>query len=234
MASILKKNPSHHAGGRGGYGTPEVLDFVRGVLSPEDRALKGIRESTPKRGLPPINIGPEEGAVLSMLVQACGAVKAVEVGALAGYSACWIARALPDDGVLHTIEFDPKHAQVARDNIRKAGLGSKISVLVGAGAEILPSLEPDGPFDFCFIDPDKVNYPVYLRWPAVNLRPGGIVAADNAYLFGKLHLKGAAAGPDAAAAAAMRETLALMADDSLFSSRCMIPTGEGMAVAVKK
>ena len=234
MAIILKKGPSHHAGGRGGYGTPEVLNFVKGVLSPEDRALASIREQTHKRGLPPINIGPEEGAILSTLVQSCGAVKAVEVGTLAGYSACWIARALPDDGVLHTIEFDPKHAEVARDNIRKAGLGSKVSVLVGAGAEVLPGLEPDGPFDFCFIDADKVNYPLYLKWAAVNLRPGGIVVADNAYLFGKLHLKGSAAGPDAKAAAAMRETLSLMADASLFTSRCMIPTGEGMAVAVKK
>lgn len=234
MAAVLK-SPAHHAGSdRGQYRNPGVLAFVSGAMAPEDRVLKSIRERTVKQGLPPINIGPEEGAILSLLVQACGAAKAVEVGTLAGYSACWIARALPEDGVLHTIEFDPRHASVARDNIKRAGLGSKVSVLVGAGSSVLPGLEAGGPYDFCFIDADKVNYPVYLEWACLNLVPGGIVAADNAYLFGKLHLEGKSAGEDAAAAAAMRRTLAMMADKSLFTSCCMLPTGEGLAVAVKK
>jgi caffeoyl-CoA O-methyltransferase len=234
MAAPLKTGAHHSSGGRGLYGSPKLLSFVTDLMAPEDRALRRIRENTVKDGLPPISIGPDEGKLLHFLVKACAARRAVEVGTLAGYSGAWIARALPADGSLRTFEYSPKHAEVARRNFKRAGVGSKVTVHVGAARETLPAIEGEGPFDFCFIDADKVSYPHYLRWAAANLRPGGIVVADNAYLFGKLHLAASKAGDDAPGVPAMRETLALMADEEIFASCAMVPTGEGMAVAVRR
>lgn len=216
------------------YRSEALLGFVTGLLAKEPPALKRIRTTTAARGLPPISIGPDEGKLLSVLVGLCGAKKAVEVGTLAGYSACWIAGALAKGGRLHTLEYDAKHAQVARKNITDAGLADKIEVHLGPAQKTLPKLRPGGPYDFCFIDADKTGYPAYLRWAIENVRPGGIVVGDNAYLFGKLHLKGVAAGADAAGARAMRDFLKTMADPRYFSSCAMIPTGEGMAVAVRR
>lgn len=212
-----------------------LLDFVTGTVAREDAVLRAIREQTPERGLPPISVGPDEGRILHFLASACGARKAVEVGTLAGYSACWLARALPADGVLHTVEYDPRHAAVARENVARAGLSTKVVVHQGAGADVLKELAPKGPFDLCFIDADKAGYPGYLRWAAANLRSGGLAVCDNAYLFGKLHREDLpASDEDAPKAPAMRECLRLLADESLFSSCAMIPTGEGLAVGVRR
>ncbi|MDE2489342.1 MAG: O-methyltransferase [Elusimicrobia bacterium] len=212
-----------------------MLDFVTGLLAREDAVLRAIREETPERGLPPISVGPDEGRILHFLASAVGARRIVEVGTLAGYSACWLARALPADGVLHTVEFDPRHAAVARENIARAGLSSRVVVHEGPGAKVLPTLTGEGPFDLCFIDADKEGYPVYARWAADNLRPGGLVVCDNAYLFGKLHRDDLPAGDaDAPKVPAMRACLRGLADESLFKSAAMLPTGEGMAVAVRR
>lgn len=224
-----------HVGvGRDDRRSPALLDFVSRLMAPEPPELKRIRETTPAKGLPPISIGPDEGQLLDFLARSVSAKRAVEVGTLAGYSAAWIARALPPDGKLHTIEFDPYHAQVARANLAEAGLAGKVAVHQGAGEQVLPTLEKHGPFDLCFIDADKVSYPKYIRWACTHVRPGGLVVGDNAYLFGKLHLDPAKAGDDAPGVPAMREFLSLMTDKSLFSTCAMIPTGEGLAVAVRK
>jgi len=223
----------HGHGGldRGEYRTPELLGFVREALGGEDPVLRSIREGAPELGLPPISIGPDEGRILEMLARSCAAKRAVEIGTLAGYSACWIARALPAYGTLDTVEYEPKHAAIARANLERAGLSEKVTVHKGAGLSVLPKLKGD--YDFCFIDADKVSYPHYLKWAIKRVKPGGIVVGDNAYLFGKLHLEGEKAGPDAAGSAAMREFLALLADAKHFRSCAMIPTGEGMAVGVR-
>jgi caffeoyl-CoA O-methyltransferase len=226
--------PKHAAAGTG-YQSKPLLDFVTGLIGREDDVLRAIREDTPKQGLPPISVGPDEGRLIHFLASACAARRIVEIGTLAGYSACWLARALPPDGALHTVEYDPRHAAVARANIARAGLSAKVTVHEGAGAAILPKLEKFGPFDLCFIDADKTGYPAYTRWAAANLRSGGLVICDNAYLFGALHLEDLKAGEQRAPqAAAMRECLRLLTDESLFSSCAMIPTGEGMAVAVRR
>jgi caffeoyl-CoA O-methyltransferase len=226
-----------HAPKRDSDAPKALLDFVTRTVGREDDVLRAIREETPKRGLPEINIGPDEGRLLNFLASACGARRVVEVGTLAGYSACWLARALPADGSLHTVEYDPKHAAVARENVSRAGLSSRITVHEGPGSAVLPKLERFGPFDLCFIDADKGSYPIYARWAAKNLRSGGLVICDNAYLFGHLHRedlpKGSGHG-QAEQAAAMRECVRFLADESVFSSCAMIPTGEGMAVAVRR
>jgi predicted O-methyltransferase YrrM len=228
--------PKHRtlADDRGEYRSAALLKFVSGLMAREDDVLRAIREETPKKGIPAISIGPDEGKLLDFLVRVSGAKKAIEVGTLAGYSAAWIARALPHDGVLHTLEYDEKHAKVARENLKRAGVASKVELHVGPALQTLPTLALEGPFDFCFIDADKVNYANYARWAVENVRPGGLVVGDNAYLFGKLHLDPKDAGEDAKGVPAMREFLTLLADEELFTTCAMIPTGEGLAVAVRK
>lgn len=226
---------AHQDAGAEGYRTRPLLDFVTRAIAREDEALRTIRTTTVAKGLPPISVGPDEGRLLHWLASACGAKTIVEVGTLAGYSACWLARALPEGGRLHTIEYDPKHAAVAVENIAMAGLAKKVVVHVGAGAEVLPTLEKHGLFDLAFIDADKTGYETYARWAAKNVRSGGFVICDNAYLFGNLHRDDLPPGhDDAPKVGPMRAALALLADESLFRSCAMIPTGEGMAVAVRR
>ncbi|MBI4249834.1 MAG: O-methyltransferase [Elusimicrobia bacterium] len=231
---------SHNTVLRKQYLTRDLLNFVQRLMATEDAALKWVLRQMKLQGLPMIQIGPIEGKILNFLVKACGARKAVEIGTLAGYSSIWIARGLASGGRLYTLESDPRHAALARRGFKKAGLSRTVRVIEGNARDSLRALSARGPFDFCFIDADKVSYPVYLRWAAANLRPGAIIAGDNAYLFGKLHKKpsrparGNSLGDEIDAAPAMREFLRLMCRKDLFSSCCMIPTGEGMAVAVKK
>lgn len=223
-----------HAGaGDQAYRQPALLDFVTRLIGREDAVLESIRADTPKSGIPPINVGPDEGRILHFLVTVIGAKKVVEVGTLAGYSAAWMARALPPGGRLDTIEYDPKHASVAKQNLDKAGVGDKAHVHIGAGSDILPALVKHGPYDLAFIDADKPGYPDYARWAAKNVRSGGLVVCDNAYLFGKLHREDLPpSDEDAPKAPRMRECLRFLTDESVFSSCAMLPTGEGMAVAV--
>lgn len=210
-----------------------LLDFVSATLGGEDPILRRIREDIRRQDLPPINVGPDEGRLLHLLASSCGARKIVEIGTLAGYSGAWLARALPADGVLDTIEREPRHAAVARANFARAGLSARVRVHEGPASAVLPTLELRAPFDLCFIDADKEGYPSYVRWAARNLRSGGVVVCDNAYAFGQIHREDLPVS-DAARAKAMRECLRLLADASLFASCAMIPTGEGMAVAVRR
>ena len=131
-------------------------------------------------------VGPSEGQLLHLLLKLSGAKKVVEVGTLVGYSTIHMARALAPGGHLWSIEFDPKHAAIARDNIAAAGLSDRVTVVEGAGVDMLPTLEQHGPFDAVFIDADKVNYDRYGAWAMTHLRPGGIVLGDNSFLFGEL------------------------------------------------
>lgn len=213
---------------------PGLLRMVEKIMGGEGPRLRAIREESARRRLPPISIGPEEGKILEFLVKASGARKAVEIGTLGGYSAAWIARALPRNGILRTVEASPVHAAVARENLRRAGLSGKAVVCEGPALQVLPGLSELGPYDFCFIDADKANYAKYLAWAAKNVRSGGIVAGDNAYLFGKLHLSPAQAGEDAAGAAAMRRFLTMLSDPRYFAASAMIPTPEGMAVGWRR
>ena len=135
-----------------------------------------------------------------------------------------MARALPPGGHLWSIEFEPTHAEVARANLARAGLADAVSVLIGAGRDVLPTLERHGPFDAVFIDADKQNYDYYGRWAMANLRPGGLVIGDNAYLFGDL-LEATERG---AAMRAFHELVAAACD-----SVC-VPTPDGLVVGIKR
>lgn len=226
----------HLAGPAVAGGEEKLFAFVTKLMTREPAELREIREhGTVEKGLPAISVNGDEGRLLHFLAKSCGARKIVEVGTLAGYSACWFASALPKDGVVHTIEYDPKHAAVARENIRRAGFGERVIVHQGAGTAVLPTLNAKGPFDLCFIDADKTGYGDYARWAAEHVRSGGLVVCDNAYLFGNLHRDDLPAGhEDLPKIAPMRAALSLLADESKFSSCAMIPTSQGMAVAVRR
>ena len=155
--------------------------YVTEMLVPPDAALEAALEASDAAGLPRIAVAPNQGKLLQLLARARGARRILEIGTLGGYSTIWLARALPPGGRLITLEVEPKHAEVARANIARAGLASVIDVRLGAALETLPRLaaERAGPFDLTFIDADKSNIPSYFEWALKLAAPGGLIVVDN-------------------------------------------------------
>ncbi|HYQ62824.1 O-methyltransferase [Actinophytocola sp.] len=170
----------------------EVDDYVSGLLIGRDEALDKALEASDRAGLPPINVSPNHGKMLNLIARIHGARRILEFGTLAGYSAIWLARALPADGELITLEADPRHAEVARGNIATAGLADRVEVKVGKALDTLPTL--DGTFDLFFIDADKVNNPRYFQWSLDHSRPGSVIIVDNV-VRGGLVLDGESTDP---------------------------------------
>lgn len=160
--------------------------YVRDTFAVEDEILKRIREQTPTRGLPAISVKPEEGRFLQFLAAASGARNALEIGTLGGYSGTWIARGLPQDGLLITLEKDAHNAAVAEDHFRLAGLEERTKILVGDAHALLRSLDEETPFDFVFIDAEKDGYPAYLDWVLDHTIPGSVIAAHNVFCYGAI------------------------------------------------
>lgn len=158
-----------------------VDGYLGAHLVPADPVLDAALRASADAGLPPINVSPAQGKMLHVLARAQGARSILEIGTLGGYSAIWLGRALPPGGRLITLEADPRHAQVARANLARAGLTDVVEVRVGAAQETLPRLHAagDGPFDLIFIDADKPGYPDYLSWSLGLSRPGTMIVADN-------------------------------------------------------
>jgi caffeoyl-CoA O-methyltransferase len=193
----------------------------------QDDTLEWIRTQVERHDMPAISVRPYEGYLLGWLVRLIRAKVVVEIGTLAGYSGTWIARSLPEDGKLYTVEVSSKHAEVARASFDKAGLNGKVEILQGNGLQILKKLEAKAPFDMVFIDADKESYPQYLEWAVRNVRSGGMVAAHNAYRHGAI------LNPQNAveqATAAFNKAIATYPElDSM-----IIPLGDAMAVGVKR
>lgn len=213
-----------------GNSDPDLSSYVAGLYAPEDDVLREIRERSAKAGLPDIQVAALDARHLEILVRASKSRRAVEIGTLGGYSGVSLLRGMDKAGTLDTIEMDPKHAEVARESFRRAGVAKRARIHVGSARDILPRLSKRGPFDFCFIDADKESYPLYLEWAAANLIEGGVVALDNAFLFGNLAKQ--PRGDMAAAIEAMQRTHAMLARSGPFRAT-VIPTGEGLAVGVK-
>lgn len=154
-------------------------------FAPEDAALRGAIARAVEEGLPAIQISPLQGKLLQVLALAAGARKILEIGALGGYSGTWLARALPPDGKLITLEVNPKHAAAVQATFAEAGVADRAEVRVGAALTTLPQLAPEAPFDLVFIDADKGNYPAYLDWAIRLSRPGTIIVADNVIRAGR-------------------------------------------------
>lgn len=158
-----------------------VDTYITDTLLGADAALEAVLQASAAAGLPAIAVSPSQGKLLSILAKAIGAKRILELGTLGGYSAIWLARALPSDGRLVTVEVDARHADVARRNFESAGVSHLIDLEVGAALEVLSQLEArrQTPFDFVFIDADKIRYPQYLDWSLKLTRPGGLIVADN-------------------------------------------------------
>jgi predicted O-methyltransferase YrrM len=165
-----------------------VDEYVSGLLAPPDEALDAAVRAGEAAGLPQIQVSPPQGKLLHLLAKTIGAKTMLEFGTLAGYSTIWLARALPADGRLITLEANPEYAEVASGSIAAAGLGELVEVRVGAALDQLPQLDADGvgPFDLTFIDADKVHTPDYFAWALEHSRPGGLVIADNVIRDGRL------------------------------------------------
>jgi len=165
-----------------------VDDYINDTLVGRDPALDAALEASAEAGLPPIAVSPSQGKLLHLLVLVSGSKRVLEVGTLGGYSTIWLARALPEDGHLLTLEIDPAHAKIAQANIEKAGVGSKVEIRVGPAAESLADLTRgrEEQFDFVFIDADKPSTPDYLSNALELTHPGSLIVIDNVVRNGKI------------------------------------------------
>lgn len=167
--------------------TPELHEYVIEHGARQDGVLSRVeRETTAMGGIARMQVAPDEGALLTLLVLAVGALRALEVGTFTGYSAICIARGLPFDGRLTCCEIDESHAAIARDNLRDAGLDDRAEVRVGPALETLRAMPAEEVFDFAFVDADKVGYPDYYELIVERLRPGGLMLLDNVLLGGRV------------------------------------------------
>jgi predicted O-methyltransferase YrrM len=195
--------------------------FIGETIVEEDEALKGAVAAAEGAGLPAIQVSPPQGKLLQLLVRLVGAKRILEFGTLGGYSAILMARALPEDGRLITLEAKPEYAEVARRSIERAGVGNRVEVRVGPALEALPGLENEGPFDLVFIDADKVNTPNYFAWALERTRSGALIIADNVVRDGSL---GDAVDPDEATKA-QRRLHEMLADEARVSATTIQTVG---------
>ncbi|MEU5362650.1 O-methyltransferase [Streptomyces sp. NPDC005925] len=166
----------------------DVDDYFTRHLSSDDDVLAAALRDSEAAGLPPISVTATQGKLLHLLAQVQGARRILEIGTLGGYSTIWLARALPADGRLITLEYSPRHAEVAERNIARAGLDSVVEVRVGPALESLPKLadEDPPPFDLVFIDADKANNPHYVEWALRLTGAGGLIVLDNVVRGGRI------------------------------------------------
>ena len=163
-------------------------DYIEGKFAPQDEALEAALRESRRAGLPPIQVSPNEAKLLQLLAEMVGARRILEVGTLGGYSTIHFGRALPEDGTLISLEIDEHHAEVARKNVERAGLSSKVEIRVGDARELLARTteNAEGPFDVVFIDADKEGYPEYLGWALKLTRPGSLILGDNTIRGGSI------------------------------------------------
>lgn len=166
----------------------KVDEYLVEKLLPKDAALDAALASNREAGLPTIDVAPNQGKLLSMLAQIQGAKDILEIGTLGGYSTIWLARAVPAGGRVVTMEYEPKHADVARKNVARAGLEKVVDIRVGAALDSLAALAKDNPrpFDFVFIDADKSNNPNYLEWALKLTKVGSLIVVDNVVRSGRV------------------------------------------------
>lgn len=166
----------------------QVDEFLEGLLAPSDPSLQAALAAAEAAGLPAIQVSPMQAQFLHILARAIGARRILELGTLGGYSGIWLARALPADGRLVTLEAEPKHAEVAAANFAAAGVESRVDLRTGPALETLPALlaEYAAGFDLCFLDADKANLPAYFDWARQLTRKGGLIISDNVVRGGQV------------------------------------------------
>lgn len=214
--------------------TPQIVDaFLDATVVGDDPALTAAVEASNAAGLPPIAVSVQQGKFLSLLTAAVQARRVLEIGTLGGFSTIWLARGAGPEGRVLTLEYEPKHAEVARANVERAGLADRVEVLVGAALDTLPTLT-GGPFDLIFIDADKENYPAYLDWAVRLARPGSVIVADNVIREGRVLQPDS----DDARVHATRQTLQLMGEHPRLDTAVIQTVGakhwDGFALALVK
>lgn len=165
-----------------------VDKYIRELVGEEDEVLRATDQSIKEANIPPISVSANQGKFLQVLAKTCQAKKILEIGTLVGYSTIWMARALPKNGKLISLEFEPLHARVAKNNIEKAGLHNIVEIRIGKALDLLPQIEAnnEGPFDLIFIDADKAPYTEYFQWAVKLSRPGTLIVADNVIRDGEV------------------------------------------------
>ncbi len=209
-----------------------TLDYIRKLYAPQDALLDDVDATLHRIGFP-IHIGAEEGKLLQLLIRMNQIKTIVEIGTLAGYSTVWMARALPENGHIYTINKDKLHIETAKETFSTCEVKDRITMLEGTAQTMLPTLEIHAPFDMIFIDADKISYPEYLDWAEKNIRVGGLIVADNTLLGGAVTL---ASPPDNIAPTTwrnMRQFNERLAEENRYTS-VMIATQEGLTIAIKK
>lgn len=201
--------------------------YVAAHTTQEDDFLRSLKDAARVEGIPTIWIAPEQGAFMQVLLRLAKVRDVVEVGTLAGYSAIWMARALPSGGRVRTIELNAKHAAFARVWFVRSDVADRIELHVGAGAEVLPTFAADSA-DAAFLDADKASYPTYLREALRIVRPGGLILVDNAFGFGQL-LSDAPTDRDVPAVRAFNELMSTVKE----LQSIIVPIGDGLWVGVK-
>ena len=208
----------------------DVDEYIAEGLVGTDDALDAALAASEKAGLPPINVAPNQGKLLMLLAQAIGAQRILEIGTLGGYSTIWLARGLPPDGRLITLEANEDYAEVARANIARAGLADRVEVRAGRAQDTLSGLAAEAPFDLIFIDADKPGTPGYFQWAVRLARRGSLIVVDNVVREGAV--LDAESGD--ASVAAMRRFFELAATDPRVSGTAIQTVGakghDGLAI----
>ena len=206
--------------------------YIQALYAEEDAGLRAIRDRLVDAGRWGVNIGASEGRLMQLLIRMINAKKIVEIGTLFGYSGVWIARALPEDGKLITIERDLDCVRMAKKAFDECGLSDRITIVSGDATEKLHELDSQGPFDLVFIDANKSAYVEYLNWADRAVRPGGLIVADNTLLGGHVV---ADEKPEALSNrqwSEMRKFNEMIAEPTKYVS-IIVPTREGLTVAMK-
>ena len=204
-----------------------LSEYIVSLFAPEDELLAALREEADRTGLPPTSISPDAGRFLQVLLRAAGARRVLEVGTLGGYSAIWMARALPADGRLITIEREDRHAALAERYIARAGLATVVQVRRGRALDVLPSLDGEQ-FDLVFLDADRAPLATYFEWAVRLVRAGGVIVAHNALLGGRV--ANAESRRDDDDVRAVRDLNARIAVDPRVAS-ILLPAYDGLLVA---
>ena len=207
-------------------------DYLADTLVGHEPGLEQAVAAQHAAGMPAIEVAPLAGKLLMLLAQLSGAKRVLEIGTLGGYSTIWMARGIPSDGHIVTLEAEPAHAVVARANIDRAGVGEKVEILVGIAADSLPTLAEQEPFDFVFIDADKESNTIYLDWAARLGRPGAVIVLDN------IGRSGDVADPSNTDPMVIgtRAALAMLGTDPRFEATALQTVGmkgwDGIAIAI--
>jgi caffeoyl-CoA O-methyltransferase len=208
--------------------TARHFAYLAARTADEGEHLRRLKQAAREAGIPAIWVAPEQASFMQVLLGVAGARRVVEVGTLAGYSAIAMARALPPDGHVDTIELEARHADFAEAWVASSDVAGRVTVHRGAGLDVLPRLR-DGAYDAAFLDADKGNYPGYLEHALRLLRPGGLVMVDNAFAFGQLFHE----RPTDREVGAVRSFNDHMAREARVQA-VIVPLGDGLWVGCKR